>query len=62
MPGMVEEDLIVPDLAQAFIHQPKRQLVGAADVTQIIEMLIGAADRDEIGAAGAKAGAVVAGV
>ena len=60
MPRMIEEDLIVPDLAQPFVDQAKGQLVGAAHVAQIVEMLVGTADRNQIGPPGTKAGTIVA--
>ena len=60
MPRMIKEDLIVPDLAQPFVDQAKGQLVGAAHVAQIVEMLVGTADRNQIGPPGTKAGTIVA--
>src|SRR5262249_40598772 len=59
MPDVVDEIVSQPAFGPAPVYKPEGQIVGAADVAQVIEVLVGAADGQQVGAAGGQAGSVV---
>ena len=62
MPDMVQKLLRIPHFSFAQINQPKRHVIGTANVTEIINVLIRAADFDQVLPQGSHARAVIAGV
>ena len=56
---MVEIFVVEPAPFQAGVDEAKGQIVRPADVAQVVEVLVRAADCEKIGSAGRHAGAVV---
>lgn len=62
MPYVVGPLALMPNLILAGVHQPPSHVVGSANVSEIVHVLVGAANVDQVFPQRAHAGTVVAGV